>query len=131
MSSLNIPLVNCEVSLALSWSATCVITSMEKRMLVAGQPYRGDSPTNATFNITDTKLHVVVVTLSAENDNKLLEQLKAGFKRTIKWNKYRPEISNQTKNNDLNYLIDPTFTNVNRLFVFSFENETYRTSLSK
>ena len=104
---------------------------MEKRMLVADQPYRGDSPTNATFNITDTKLHVVVVTLSAENYNKLLEQLKTGFKRTIKWNKYRSEISNQTKNNDLNYLIDPTFTNVNRLFVFSFENETYRTSLSK
>ena len=47
---------------------------------------------------------------------KLLEKLKTGFKRTIKWNKYRSEISHQTKNNNLNYLIDPTFTKVNRLF---------------
>ena len=58
---------------------------MEKRILVAGQPNRGDSLTNATFKIKDTKSYVPVVTLSAENDNKLLEQLKTGFKRTIKW----------------------------------------------
>ena len=57
-----------------------------------------DSPTNATFKITDCKLYVSAVTLSAENDNKLLEQSKTGFKRTIKWNKYRSEISNLTKN---------------------------------
>ena len=122
-NSLNIPLVNCEVSLTLSWSANCVITSMEKRILVAGQPNRGGSPTNARFKITDCKLYVPVVTLSAEDDNKLLEQLKTGFKRTIKWNKYRSEMSNQTKNNNLIYLIDPTFTNMNRLFVVTFEKE--------
>ena len=50
----------------------------------------------------------------------LLEQLKTGFKRTIQWNKYRSQMSIQPKNNNLNYLIDPTFTNVNRLFVLSF-----------
>ena len=124
-NSLNIPLVNCEVYLTLRWSATCVITSMEKRILVAGQPNR--------FKITDCKLYVPVVTLSAENDNKLFEQLKTGFKRTIKWNKYRSEMSNQTKNNNLNYLIDPTFTNGNRLFVLrlSYKNEEDRTSFSK
>ena len=71
-------------------------------------------------------MYVPVVSLSAEDDNKLLEQLKTGFKRTIKWNKYRSETSNQTKNNNLNYLIDPTFTNVNRLFVLLFENEDDR-----
>ena len=77
-------------------------------------------------------MHIPVVTLSAENDNKLLEKLKTGFKRTIKWNKYRSEMSNQiAKNNNLNYLVDPTFTNVNRLFVLSFENEDDRTSFSK
>ena len=130
-NSLNILLVNCEVSLALSWSETCVITSMEKRILVAGQPNRGNSAESATFKIKDTKLYVPVVTLSAENDSKLLEQLKTGFKRTIKWNKYRSEMSNQTKNNNLNYLIDPTFTNVNRLFVLTFENDYDRTSFSK
>ena len=51
---------------------------------------------------------------------KLLEQLKTGFKRTIKWNKYRSQMTIQPQNNNLNYLIDPTFTNVNRLFVLSF-----------
>ena len=76
-------------------------------------------------------MNVPVVTYSAENDNKLLEQLKTGFKRTIKWNKYRSEMSNQTKNNNLKYLIDSTFTNVNRLLTLSFENEYDRTSFSK
>ena len=79
----------------------------------------------------DCKLYVPGVPLSAENDNKLLDQLKTGFKRTNKWKKYGPEISNQTKNNKLNYLIDPTFTNVNRLFVLTFANEDDRTSFSK
>ena len=64
-------------------------------------------------------MYVPVVTLSKENDIKLLEQLKTGFKRTIKWNKYRSQMTVQS-NNNLNYLIDPTFTNVNRLFVLSF-----------
>ena len=78
-------------------------------------------PSGATFKITDTKLYVPVVTLSKENDIKLLEQLKTGFKKTIKWNKYRSQMTIQPQNNNLNYLIDPTFTNVNRLFVLSFE----------
>ena len=89
------------------------------------------SATNATFKITDTKLYVPVVTLSTEDDNNFLGQLKSGFKRTIKWNKYRSEMTNQTKTNNLNYLINPTFNKVNRLFVLSFENEEDRTSFSK
>ena len=104
---------------------------MGKRIFGAGQPNRGGSPANARFKVTDCTLYVSVVTLSAESDNKLLGQLKAGFKRTIKWNKYRSEMSNQTKNNNLNYLIDPTFTNVNRLFVLTFENEYDRSFFSK
>ena len=79
------------------------------------------APSVATFKITDTKLYVPVVTLSKENDTKLLEQLKTGFKRTIKWNKYRSQMTIQPQNNNLNYLIDPTFTNVNRLFVLPFQ----------
>ena len=135
-NSLNILLVNCEVSLASSWSANCVITSLEKRLVTVAQQggnpaVYDDSPTNAVFKIEDFKLYIPVVTLSAANDNKLLEQLKTGFKSSIKWNKYRSEMFNQTKNNKLNYLIDPTFTNVNRLFVLSFENEDDKTSFSK
>ena len=70
-------------------------------------------PLGLEFQITDTKLYVPVVTLSKENDTKLLEQLKTGFKKTIKWNKYRSQMTVQSSNNNLNYLIDPTFTNVN------------------
>ena len=99
-------LINCEVYLNLSWYGTCVITSIEKRIIRAAQggnpAIYGDSPTNAVFKIKDCKLYVPVVTLSYENDKILLEQLKTGFKRTIKWNKYRSEMSNQTKNNNLN-----------------------------
>ena len=79
------------------------------------------APTKLEFKITDTKLYVSnVVTLSKENDKKLLERLKSGFKRTVKWNKYRSQMTIQPQNNNLNYLIDSTFPNVNRLFVLSF-----------
>ena len=74
------------------------------------------APEGVAFKIKDTKLYVPVVTLSKENDTKLLEKLKTGFKRTIKWNKY---MTIQPQNDNLNYLIDPTFINVNRLFVLS------------
>ena len=82
--------------------------------------YEIGNPENATFQITDTKLNVSVVTLSNKNDIKLLEILKLGFKRSIKWNKYRSQMTVRPQNNNLNYLIDPTFTNVNRLFVLPF-----------
>ena len=77
------------------------------------------------------KLYVPVATLSNENDQRLLEELRTWFKRTIEWNKYRSGKTSQTKNNNLNYLIDPIFTKVNILFVLSFENENNRTSFSK
>ena len=111
------PLINSEVYLTLTWSNNCALTSKASRDDDPDADPAVDeinNPTNATFKITDCKLYVQVVTLSAEKDNKLLEQLKTGFKRTIKWNKYRSELSNQTKNNNLYYLIDPTLTNVNR-----------------
>ena len=64
--------------------------------------------------MTDTRLYVPVVTLSSQDDNKFLKQIKTGFKRTIKWNKYRSERSNYTKTSNLNYLNDQAFTKVNR-----------------
>ena len=77
-----------------------------------------DNPANASFKITDRKLYIPVVSLSTENDK-------------ILWFQNRSEMSNQTKNKKLHYLIDLTFTKVNRLFVFSFENKNDRTSFSK
>ena len=105
--SLDIPLTNCEITLILSWYKECVLVGRALR----GPPAAGiNSPTDAKFEITDCKLYVPVFTLSAENDNKLLEQLKSEFRKTIKWNKYMSQMSNQNKNNSLNYLIDPTFS---------------------
>ena len=130
------PLINCEVSLTLTWSENCILTDITTQTARAAQgdnPAREriDAPTNAIFKITNTKLYVPVVTLSRKDDNKFLEQLKSGFKRTIKWNKCRSEMTNQTKTNYLNHLIDPTFMKVNRLFVLSFKNEEDATSFSK
>ena len=79
------------------------------------------APIGLEFQIADTKLYVPVVTLTKGNDTMLLEKLKSGFKKTIKWNKYRSEMTIQNNKNNLNYLINPTFTNVNRLFVLSFK----------
>ena len=86
---LDVLLINCEVSLTLTWSENCVITSKAYKKAVAAQGNNPavdetDNPTGAVFKTKDAKLYVPVVILSAENDNKLLEQLKTGFKRTIK-----------------------------------------------
>ena len=69
--TLEMPLINCEVNLILTWSSTCVITN---------------SNGAGTFAITDTKLYVPVVTLSTQENTKFLQQLKSGFKRVINWN---------------------------------------------
>ena len=121
--SLNISLINYEVELILTWFKNCVLidkSTREANYAVDPNVYQIDNPENAIFEITDTKLYVTVVTLSKENDIKLLEQLKSGFKRTIKRNKYRSQMTIQPKSNNLNNLIDPTFRNINRLFVLSF-----------
>ena len=130
------PLINCEVSLALTWSENCILTDITTREASAAQGNNPaipaiNAPRNATFKIKDIKLYVLVVTLSTKGDNNFLEQLKSRFKRTIKCNKYRSETTNQTNTNNFNYLIDPIFNKVNGLFVLSFENKEGRTSFSK
>ena len=109
--TLETPLINCQVSLILTWSSTCVITN---------------STDEGKFEISDTKLYVVV-TLSPQDNAKLMQQLKSGFKRVINWNKYlsKPELLAQ--NPHLNHLVEPSFQGVNRLFVLAFENDAQRT----
>ena len=120
--SLNILLINCEVELILTWSKNCVLADMTVRAAQGDNPAIV-APTGLEFELTDTKLYVPVGTLSKENDTKRLAQLKSGFKRTIKLNKYRSQMTIQPQNNNLNYLIDLAFTNVNRLFVLSFTRD--------
>ena len=129
-------LINYEKSLVLTWSEKCILTSKATRDAAPAQGRNSvvaavNKPTNATFKKKDTKLYVPVVTFSTTDDNNFLEQLKSRFKRTITWNKHRSEMTNLTKTNNLNYLIDPTCNKINRLFVWSFENEEDRTSFSK
>ena len=123
--SLIIPLINFEVELIWTWSKNFVLA--DRTVDAAANP-----ATVAPVTLT-VEMYVPVVTLSKENDIKLLEQLKSGFKRTIKWNKYRSQMTVQPQNNNLNYLIDPTFTNVNRLFVLPFtrtDARDYRNNFS-
>ena len=108
-------LINCEVSFFLKRSLTCVITN------TTGE---------GRFTTTDTKLYVPVVFLSTQDNAKLLQQLKSGFKRTINCNKYGSSVKAFPQNRYLNYLINPIFHGVNRLFVLSFENENGRISHS-
>ena len=114
--TLEIPLINCEINLILTWSNRCFI----KDNLIAGQ--------EPTFTITDTKLYYPVVTLSTQENAKLLEQLKSSFKRTINWNKYEPRVTAEQQNRYLDFLTNPSFQGVHRLFVSSFQNNGCRTS---
>ena len=108
------PLINCEVELILNWSANCVILTTNVANHVP------------IFTITESNLYVPAVTLSTQENAKLLPQLKPGFKRTLSWNKYfaKPELEAQHAN--LNHLIESSFQVVNRLFVLAFENDAQR-----
>ena len=81
-----------------------------------------------TFTITDTKLYVPVVTLSFQDNAKLLKQLKSGFKRKIYQHTYQSIITTQVPKKCLDYLVDPSFQGVNRFFVLSFGNIGLRIS---
>ena len=105
------PLINCEVTLTLTWSPNCVITN---------------STGQGKFKITDTNLYVPIVTLSTKGNEKSLEQLKYGFKRVINWNKYLSKPALLAQNPNLNYLIEPSFQGVNRFFVVAFEDDAQR-----
>ena len=107
---LDLPLINCEIELDLSWKKDCAVSEYYNRI------------TGLNSVITITKLYVPVVTLSINDNIKFLENIKQGFKGRVSWNKYISEIKAQTKNNNLDYLIDPTFRNINRLFLLSFQN---------
>ena len=93
----------------------------------ANPPARDNGPTGATLEITKCKLYIPVVTLSKDDEIKLLTNLKSGFKREIIWNKYRSQMTTEAVNNNSNILLDPTFTNVNRLFVLAYgvDNNNY------
>ena len=113
--TLEMPLINCEVNLILTWSSTCVIT---------------DSTGAGTFEITDTKRYVPVVTLSTQENAKLLQQLKSVFERVINWNKYSSKPELLRRNANLNHLVEPSFQEINKVVVLAFAGDVQRTSHS-
>ena len=78
--TLEMPLINCEICLQLKWSKNCILVAANQ---------------NPEFKRIDTKLYVPVVTLSTQENLKLLKKLESSFKRTINWNKYLPKTTNQ------------------------------------
>ena len=125
--ALNIPLISCEVFLELKWNKNCVITSLELRQVDAGPPVvRDNAPRGATLAINDCKLYVPVLTLSKDDEIKLLTNFKSGFKK-----EKISQMTMEASNNNLNILIDPTFTNVNRLFVLAYQTANDRQSFSQ
>ena len=101
------PLINCEINLILTWSDRCFIID---------NPIANQEP---TFTITDTKLYVPTVTLSTQNNAKLLEQLNSGFKRIVSWNKCEPKVTVQQQNQYLDFL---SVQRINKRFVLPFED---------
>ena len=110
------PLINSENNLTLTWYTNCVIL------------FGAAENQATTIAITDTKIYAPDLTLSTKDNGKLLQQLKPGLKRRINWNKYQPKVTIQRPNHCLDYLIDPSFQGINRLFVLSFENDAHRTN---
>ena len=107
--TLEMPLINTEVNLLLTWTDKCIL---------------GSGNLAKTFKINDTKLYVPVVTLSAADNAKFLPLLKSGFKRSVFWNEYlsKEDILPGARPN-YNFLIDPSFQGVNRLFVLPFASD--------
>ena len=110
------PLINCEINLILTWSSTCVITK---------------STDAGRFVIIDTKLYAPLIILSTQENAKLLQQLKNGFKRIVNWNKYRSDPKTYAQNHYLDHLVDSSFQGVNKLFALSFEDGNGTTSHSE
>ena len=111
--SLEMPLVNCKIELSLNWIEKCLLTTAN----------------TAIFKIIDVKLYVPVVTLSAEDNVKLLKLLSEGFKRTVYWNKYKVtdnkivEIANNNEEKYIRELLDSSWQGVKRLFVLAYNNK--------
>ena len=121
--SLEMPLINCKVELSLKWIENCVLTSA-----AIGANANATGADSATFKITDAKLYVPIVTLSAEDNVKLVKQLNEGFKRPVYWNKYKVtdnevvEIAAANEEKHIRELPDSSYQGVKRFFVLAYEN---------
>ena len=108
------PLINCEIEIDLSWSRNCVIPESPASAANAPQVAKPVTQTTGTkIQINSTKLYVTAGISSRHDKNIFLRNIKHGFKTTIYWSKYRSDVTAQPKNNNLDYMIDPTSRNIN------------------
>ena len=119
------PLVNCKVDLELTWTKDCVISNNNAA-----------ANTVVSFKITDTKLYVPILTLSAKDNSNLIKQLNEGFKRTVHWNEYKavPDANATAAADPYTKTLDASFQGVNRLFVLGFgkgDNDSKRNGYRK
>ena len=120
---LEMPLIDCKVKLSLKWIENCVLTTAE-----AGANADSTVADNATFEITDAKLYVPVVILSAKDNEKLVRQLSEGFKRRVYWNRYKVidnkvvDIARANEEKHIRKLLDSSYQGVKRLFVLAYDN---------
>ena len=130
--SLDLSFINCEIELDLSWWKGGIISEIAISPGIVGGTDANPpvlavtaiQATEATFQINNANLYFPVVTLSTNNNFKFLKNVKQRLKRTIYWNKYRSQITTWPKSDNLDYLIYPSFRNINRLCVLSFKNAT-------
>ena len=112
----------------MAWTEDCILSEILNNAEIlanpAARPFIAHlqewSTTSATFEINSAKLYVAEITLSINEDIKFFN-IK-GFKKITFWNKYGFETSTQPKNNNLNYMIHPTFRNINSLSLLLFKN---------
>ena len=109
-------LINCKVELKLTWKKHCVLCA-------AGNDNDNDRNDKIIFTIKDTKLYVLVVTLSAKNNQKLKKLHSKGFERSVYWNGYKTKRENKYTTNEFKYFLGSNFVGVNRLFVFVYSNQ--------
>ena len=106
--SLETPLINCKIHLELNWTKDCIMPTIA----------------DTTFKITNTKLYVLIVTLSSKDNVKLVRLLEKGFKRLVYWNEHITKIETRIldNNNLIRFSLDASFQGVRRLFVLAFNN---------
>ena len=104
------PLINRKIHLELNWAIDCIMSTVA----------------DTTFRIINTKLYVLIVTLSSKDNVKLVKLLEEGFKRLVYWNKYQTKIKTKTldNNNLTRFPLDASFQGVRTLFVLAFNNTT-------
>ena len=113
--------INCKVDLKLKWTKYCVLSAAGNDNV--NNDDNDNNSNNIIFTIKDTKLYVLVVTLSARDNQKLSKLLSKGFERSVCWNEYKIKSENKNTTNEQRYFLGSNFVGFNRLFILVYSNQ--------